>query len=417
MPLYTVEKQGFQHMVSKLDPRYDIPSRKVFSSPEIPALYLRVRNDIIEQLKQVKYYAITTDLWTSGSCDPYITLTVHYIDGEWSLESKCLDTVALFADHTGDNIADCVTDMLSNLELDIKNAVAATTDSGANVIAAFRTLDLLRISCFGHNLDLAVKKSLSNPMIQRALARCRSIVNVFHRSWKKMRDLKEKQQLLGLPEHKLKNDVSTRWGSVYEMIDRVIEQQQAISAVIAEDRKYWYAMPTDDELNVLEKVLEVLKNVYYLTDALAGEKEVTVSSLRCILVHVKSKLSPCSEDNHIASIMKQAMMADLSSRNSSPRLTEILDICSFLDPRFKIRYLENEEVTLSLITEECMLTLELDNGLEHDDFDRTEQETRSSTEVNDVSGDSGPPPKKPKGLTAILKNMEKEQHTTYTNDT
>uniref|UniRef100_A0A1X7URH7 Uncharacterized protein n=1 Tax=Amphimedon queenslandica TaxID=400682 RepID=A0A1X7URH7_AMPQE len=188
-----------------------------------------VRNDIIELLKQVKYYAITTDLWTSGSCEPYITLTVHYIDGKWSLELKCLDTVALFADHTGDNIADCVTDMLSNWELDIKNAVAAATDSGANVIAAFCTLDLLRISCFGHNLDLPVK------------------------NWKKMCDLKEKQQLLDLPEDKLKNDVSTMWGSVYEMIDCAIEQQQAISAVIAEDRKYWYAMPTDDELNVLEK--------------------------------------------------------------------------------------------------------------------------------------------------------------------
>uniref|UniRef100_A0A1X7T8K7 BED-type domain-containing protein n=1 Tax=Amphimedon queenslandica TaxID=400682 RepID=A0A1X7T8K7_AMPQE len=98
--------------ISKLDPRYDIPSKKLFSSQEILALYLRVRNDIIEQLKQVKYYAITTDLWTSGSCELYITLTVHYIDGEWSLELKCLDTVALFADHTGDNIANCVTDII-----------------------------------------------------------------------------------------------------------------------------------------------------------------------------------------------------------------------------------------------------------------------------------------------------------------
>ena len=35
-------------------------------------------------------------------------------------------------------------------------------------------------------------------------------------------------------------------------------------------------MPTDEELNVLERVLEVLKNVYYLTDALSGEKEITV---------------------------------------------------------------------------------------------------------------------------------------------
>ena len=240
-------------------------------------LYLHVRNDIMAQLKQMKHYAVTS---LDKRC-PFITLTIHYIDGEWSLKSKCLDTAALLADCTGDNIADCVTDILSSWELEIKN-VAATT-SGSSVISAFCTLDLLRISCFGHNLDLTVKKGLNSSMIQCALSRCRIIVNVFHRSWKKTRDLKEKQQLLDTPQHKLKNEVSTRWGLVYEMIERIIEQQQAISAVLAEDRKYWYSMPTDKELNVLERVLEVLKNIYYLTDALSGEKEVTVSALRCIL--------------------------------------------------------------------------------------------------------------------------------------
>ena len=358
------------------------------------------------QLKQMKHYAMTTDLWTSGACDPYITLTIHYIDGEWSLKSKCLDTVALFADHTGDNIADCVTDILSNWELEIKNVVAATTDSGSKVISAFRTLDLLRISCFGHNLDLAVKKGLNSSMIQRALSRCHTIVNVFHRSWKKTRDLKEKQQLLGIPQLKLKNEVSTRWGSVYEMIERIIEQQQAISAVLAEDRKYWYAMPTDEELNVLERVLEVLKNVYYLTDALSGEKEVTVSALQCIFVHVKSKLSPCSEDNHVASSMKQAMMIDLNSRYSSPRISEILDICSFLDPRFKTKYLENKEGTISLITEECLSTF--DNGLEQDEQQQHNVHTSTSTVAVHDHDVTGPVSKKLKGLTAILKNIEKE---------
>ena len=43
-------------------------------------------------------------------------------------------------------------------------------------------------------------------------------------------------------------------------------------------------MPTDEELNVLERVLQVLKNVYYLTDALSVENKVTVSALRCIFV-------------------------------------------------------------------------------------------------------------------------------------
>ena len=153
------------------------------------------------KLRQVRYYAITTDLWTSSACEPYITLTIHYIDSEWCLKSNCLDTVALFADITDDNIAKSVTDILANWELETQNLVAATTDSGANVISAFRVLDLLRISYFGHNLDLAVKKGLSGSIIQCALARCRSLLHLFHRSWKKSRDLLEKQQQLGIPEH------------------------------------------------------------------------------------------------------------------------------------------------------------------------------------------------------------------------
>ena len=72
---------------------------------------------MMAELRQIRYYAITTDLWTSSACEPYITLAIHYIDGEWCLKSRCLHTVALFANHTGDNIAQSVTDILANWDL------------------------------------------------------------------------------------------------------------------------------------------------------------------------------------------------------------------------------------------------------------------------------------------------------------
>ena len=100
----------------------------------------------MSKLRQVRYDAITTDLWKSCASERYITLTIHYIDDEWCLKSNCLYTAALFADHTGDNITKSVTDILANWELETQNLVAATTNSGANVISAFRVLDLLRIS-------------------------------------------------------------------------------------------------------------------------------------------------------------------------------------------------------------------------------------------------------------------------------
>ena len=56
------------------------------------------------------------------------------------------------------------------------------------------------------------------------------------------------------------------------MIDRILEQQQAISAVLANDRKNWHHMPTDQEFSVLKTVVSVLKPLLVFIDALFGEK-------------------------------------------------------------------------------------------------------------------------------------------------
>lgn len=76
-----------------------------------------------------------------------------------------------------------------------------------------------------------------------------------------------------------------------------IEQQQAISSALAEDRKNWHRMPTDTKFSVLEGVVEVLKPLSYLTDALAGEKQVTASAVLPVLGHIKSKLAHTEEEN------------------------------------------------------------------------------------------------------------------------
>ena len=82
----------------------------------------------------------------------------------------------------------------------------------------------------------------------------------------------------GLPKHKLIADVSTRWGSTFEMVSRIIEQQ-AICAVLADDRKCWSKMPSKDEFTTLEDMVKVLEPLsYILTYALSGEQHVTVSA-------------------------------------------------------------------------------------------------------------------------------------------
>ena len=74
------------------------------------------------------------------------------------------------------------------------------------------------------------------------------------------------------------------------MIFRIVEQQQAISAVLASDRSKWHLMPSDDDFKVLETLVNVLKPLGILTDALSGEKHVTSSAIIPILKHLKEKI-------------------------------------------------------------------------------------------------------------------------------
>ena len=238
-PISSVERPGFRHLISKLNPRYQLPSRKHFTDYEIQKLYNHVRESVVcPKLNNCSYFAFTTGFWTSPATIPYLTVTVHFIDSTWNLNSFCLNTSPMYEDHTGENIASALNDVLNNWELSAEYLVASTTDNGSNIVAAFRSLDWIRVSCFGHNLDLAVNKALDCARVKSALARCRRLVELFHRSWKKKCDLTEQQMSLDLPQHKLIiASVATRWGSTYSMVKRVIEQQQAICAVLATDRQ------------------------------------------------------------------------------------------------------------------------------------------------------------------------------------
>ena len=62
--------------------------------------------------------------------------------------------------------------------------MAITTDSGSNIMLACALLKWNRLSCFGHNLDLAVNRGLDDPRVDCVLGLCKKIVAVFSYSWK-----------------------------------------------------------------------------------------------------------------------------------------------------------------------------------------------------------------------------------------
>nr|XP_055062477.1 E3 SUMO-protein ligase ZBED1-like [Misgurnus anguillicaudatus] len=350
VPIYTVEKRGFQQMLHHLNPKYQLPSRNFFMYTEIPRLYNETRDIIIQHLGEKPFYSCTTDLWTSRTADTFMSVTLQYITKLWELQSWCLGCCGLNTDHTAESLKEAFEEKLEDWNLDIIRMSGITTDNATNNKKAFE--DYTWIPCFGHNLHLAVNKALEISRVSASLSRLRKTISAFTRSPKLSRQLVKKQKDLSSPDHKLIHDEPTRWNSSYDMVQRFLEQQQVVCAVLAEDRKKWYLMPKDTDITVLETVKAVLEPLSPFTDALSGEKHTTLSSVLPLLWKIYDCLSYEQSDSALTQEMKEKINEYLRHRYDNLQLQLLLNTATYLDPRFKNSFVSlKDDVKQSLLDE------------------------------------------------------------------
>ena len=81
-----------------------------FTDKVIPAKYRAVRANIEKQLATIEKCTMTTDLWTAQHQQhSYNSLTVHFIDNDFELQSRCLQTLEVPQDHNASSIWKCWT--------------------------------------------------------------------------------------------------------------------------------------------------------------------------------------------------------------------------------------------------------------------------------------------------------------------
>lgn len=156
VPIYNVERDGFQKMIHTLDKRYSIPSRNYFSYVALPAMYKKVRTVVEAEVQQADYFSATTDLWSSRTMEPYMSLTVHFIAIDFTMKSKCLQTSFFPDDHKGEILAQGLKDALASWSLEEEKMACITTDNGSNIVKAISINNWTRLQCFGHRLHLAI---------------------------------------------------------------------------------------------------------------------------------------------------------------------------------------------------------------------------------------------------------------------
>ncbi|KAK7889268.1 hypothetical protein WMY93_024828 [Mugilogobius chulae] len=109
------------------------------------------------------------------------------------------------------------------------------------------------------------------------------------------------------------------------MIQRILEQQRALTDVLSADKKSRHLIPTWQDLDVLESVNQALQPLQEFTDAL-------------------SILAAKDEDSDLTRSIKRKVLHYMNTKYDDPMTQELLDMACILDPRFKAGYISPDKL-------------------------------------------------------------------------
>uniref|UniRef100_A0AAV2K8K1 Transposase n=1 Tax=Knipowitschia caucasica TaxID=637954 RepID=A0AAV2K8K1_KNICA len=271
------------------------------------------------------------------------------------MKSACLQTSYFPQDHTREHIAEALQDVLSSWKLNPEKLVAVTIDNGANVVKAVQLNKWLRMQCFGHRLHLAIR-------------------------------------------HQLITESATRWGSGLVMIERVLVQERALAKVLSADKKTRPLVFIWQDIEVLEAIQKALKPLQDFTDALSGEDYVTLSYVRPVLHLFNNRLMASEEgDSELCKSIKTKVVDYLNNKYADPTTSDLLDIASLLDPRFRAKYISCDK--MDALKRRVILETQ---SLLHDQ-DECMRELNDPTEQEGAAVAVPPDPKRKKSLASFFK--------------
>ena len=135
-PLSAVNSPYFANLVAKLDPRYQLPSRKHLSSKLLSDKSASVESELKDSLRTAPSVCLTIDLWSNRQMRGFMGVTGHYIH-DWVMQSVMIACKRFKGRHTADNIRQEYEEIVSTYEISDK-VITIVTDNASNMTKAFK---------------------------------------------------------------------------------------------------------------------------------------------------------------------------------------------------------------------------------------------------------------------------------------
>ncbi|XP_053575545.1 zinc finger BED domain-containing protein 6-like [Bombina bombina] len=375
LPFKFVEGQGFRELMQSVVPRWQIPSRHYFSRKGVPEIHKIVLQNVGKQLEmsECNKVHITTDMWTSPQGADYMTVTAHWVSFAVSNDSNeyvssrpmrrisyrkhatlCMNSFER-KNHNAANILNKLNEVINDWFLPRSLTVGfVASDNGSNIVCALKNGQMIHVPCFAHILNLVVNKFLSDSThIHDMLNASRKICSHFHRSYHAQNSLLTLQENNNLPRHQLIIDVSTRWNSTFDMLQRLYEQRKAIIEYLMTLRKTLDGVHlTSAQWHLMSDVCKVLQPFKEAT-LMVSEQDASLSQVLPLISLLETRLSSLHQvqDNCLSDSAEDENdieLFDLAQLGrklilcllKDPRIISIKKrdeylLATLLDPRFK----------------------------------------------------------------------------------
>uniref|UniRef100_A0A3P9JTG8 Zinc finger, BED-type containing 4 n=1 Tax=Oryzias latipes TaxID=8090 RepID=A0A3P9JTG8_ORYLA len=350
-PSAVVENAGLNRLLEYLKPQYSLPPSSYFTSTAIPDMYEKVKDVVLTHLKEAEGGVVhfTTSIWVSSQTREYLTLTAHWATYESSVRPQGQDfhCSALLSVSQ----IDCDQDMH-----DIPKQLEYLWDSwitSSGLKRGFTLTDNITIQhtleehghpimeCFGHTIDLIVSEAIkSQRMVQNLLSIARKICERVHRSAKAKEKLVELQRAHQLPENQLVQDVPSKWRTSFFMLERLVEQKNAIDEMSIECN--FREIISCDQWEVMLSVCNALKPFEVACREMSNHTATLGQVIP--LIHILSRKidllfdETVGIDNMLRSL-KEALVSRMSATLHDQRYTW----ATMLDPRYKTSLFTEEE--------------------------------------------------------------------------
>lgn len=344
LPISVVSGEGFCELLAFTVQNFKMPSP--FDITRLIEGHFHERVEELQlQLTKVDKVALTADFWTGLPSQKYVTVSCSFITEDWQGKWAVLQTDKLPSDSSF--TAECVSERLLKT-VETWGLAQKVTACVQNTMDIFPSRECAKITwdyatCFSTTLQLAVNDGLSEDLLHIITA-AGKLVRHFNINHMANEALQQKQLQMCLPQLKLIQSNKTRWDTICDMFERLLEQRWAIKAVLSDrtvfNRQEAQALEIEDDYwQIIENFTTVLATLKWATTAISAEAEGSISNIYPITFSlIQIHLVPKEDDVEQVASFKQKVQISLRKRmevDSTDLASKPALISSMLDPRHK----------------------------------------------------------------------------------